>query len=161
MCFSSALAESINHLASFYQMHNEAMVIALFNIAAVMCDNSRIYRANKFSIPMNFYNLVVARSREITSYGKSPILDIVRKTIDEVVNCRPLKFKSLSKDREDSDQVVYFDENSPAGLLSSLRSCTCFLITDEADVILKKMAYITPAPGSRDWPINDCRSQDD
>jgi hypothetical protein len=43
-------------------MHKEAMVIALFNVAAVMCDNSHIYRANKFSIPMNLHNLVVARS---------------------------------------------------------------------------------------------------
>jgi hypothetical protein len=62
ICFSSALAEDVNHLALFYQMHNEAMVIALFNVAAVMYDNSQIYRANKFSIPMNLYNLVVARS---------------------------------------------------------------------------------------------------
>jgi hypothetical protein len=83
----------------------------------------------------------------------------VRKCIDEVVNCRLLKFKSFSKNGEDSDQVVYFDENTPAGLLNSLRGCTRFLITDEADVVLKKMAYILPAPGSRDWPTNDCRSQ--
>jgi hypothetical protein len=83
----------------------------------------------------------------------------VRKCINEVVNCRQLKFKSFSKDGEESDQVVYFDENTPAGLLNSLRCCTRFLITDEADVVLKKMAYILSAPGSRDWPTNDCRSQ--
>jgi hypothetical protein len=71
----------------------------------------------------------------------------------------PLKFKSLPKDGEDSDQVVYFDENSPAGLLKSLRGCTRFIITDEADVVLKKMAYILLPPGCRDWPTNDCRSQ--
>jgi hypothetical protein len=83
----------------------------------------------------------------------------VRKCIDEVVSCRQLKFKSFSKDGEDTDQVVYFDENTPAGMLSSLRGCTRFLITDEADVVLKKMAYILQAPASRDWPTNDCKSQ--
>ncbi|CAF2078418.1 unnamed protein product, partial [Rotaria magnacalcarata] len=109
-------------------MHNEAMVICILNVVAVMCDNSKIYRANKFELPMNIYNLVVARS----SYGKSPIVDLVRKAIDVVLIHRPSKFKSTSKDEHESDQVVYFDENTAAGLLSSLRGCTCFLITDKA-----------------------------
>ncbi|CAF2921284.1 unnamed protein product [Rotaria sp. Silwood2] len=155
VCFSVALAEYIDHLASFNQMHNEAMVIVILNVVAVMCENSKIYRANKFPLPMNLYNLVVARS----SYGKSPILDLVRKSIDEVVRYRPSKFKSASKDGEEFDQVVYFDENTAAGLLSSLNGCTRFLITDEADVVLKKMGYTLPPPGSRDWSTNDCRSQ--
>ncbi|CAF1543645.1 unnamed protein product [Adineta ricciae] len=155
ICFSPKLAEDVDYLASFYQMHNEAMVIALLNVAAVMCDNSRIFRANKFAIPMNLYNLVVARS----SYGKSPILDIVRKCVDEVVKVRPSKFKSCAKDEKDSDRVVYFDENTAAGLLGSLRGCTRFLITDEADVVLKKMGYTLLPPNSRDYPTNDCRSQ--
>ena len=93
------------------------------------------------------------------AYGKSPILDLVRRAIDEVVRCRASKFKSVSKDGEECDQIVYFDENTPAGLLSSLRGCTRFLITDEADVVLKKMGYTLPAPGSREWATNDCRSQ--
>ena len=66
ICFSSAFVDGVDHLASFNHMHNEAMVIALFNIAAVMCDNSTIYRANKFSISMNLYNLVIARSCELS-----------------------------------------------------------------------------------------------
>ncbi|CAF3961459.1 unnamed protein product [Rotaria sp. Silwood1] len=155
VCFSMALAEYSDHLASLNQMHNEAMVIVILNVVAVMCENSKIYRANKFPLPMNLYNLVVARS----SYGKSPILDLVRKSIDEVVRYRPSKFKSASKDGEEFDQVVYFDENTAAGLLSSLNGCTRFLITDEADVVLKKMGYTLPPPGSRDWSTNDCRSQ--
>ncbi|CAF3600979.1 unnamed protein product [Rotaria socialis] len=156
VCFSSLLAQHIDVLASYNQMHNEAMVICILNVIAVMCENSSIYRANKFALPMNFYNLVVARS----SYGKSPILDLVRKAIDVVVQYRTSKFKSVSKDEQESDQVVYFDENTPAGLLSSLRGCTRFLITDEADVVLKKMAYTLPPPGIRDWSVtNDCRSQ--
>ncbi|CAF1683434.1 unnamed protein product, partial [Rotaria magnacalcarata] len=136
-------------------MHNEAMVICILNVVAVMCDNSKIYRANKFELPMNIYNLEVARS----SYGKSPILDLVRKAIDVVLIHRPSNFKSTSKDGHESDQVVYFDENTTAGLLSSLRGCTRFLITDEADVVLKKMGYTLPPPGNREWSTNDCRSQ--
>lgn len=84
---------------------------------------------------------------------------MVRKAIDEVVRHRSSKFKSVSRNGEESDQVVYFDENTTAGLLTSLNGCTRFLITDEADVVLKKMAYTLPAPGSHDWPTNDCRSQ--
>ncbi|CAF4319405.1 unnamed protein product [Rotaria magnacalcarata] len=155
ICFSSTLTEYVNLLASYNQMHNEAMVICILNVVAVMCDNSKIYRANKFELPMNIYNLVVARS----SYGKSPIVDLVRKAIDVVLIHRPSKFKSTSKDEHESDQVVYFDENTAAGLLSSLRGCTCFLITDKAHVVLKKMGYTLPPPGNREWSTNDCRSQ--
>lgn len=43
--------------------------------------------------------------------------------------------------------------------MASLRGCTRFLITDEADVVLKKMGYILPPPGFRDWSTNDCRSE--
>ena len=85
---------------------------------------------------------------------------MVRKAIDEVVHHRSSKFKSASRNEaEESDQVVYFDENTTAGLLTSLSGCTRFLIIDEADVVLKKMVYTLPAPGSHDWPTNDCRSQ--
>lgn len=62
VCFSSMMAESVDHLPSYHQMHNEAMVITLLNIVAATSDNSKIYRANKFMIPLNLYNLVVARS---------------------------------------------------------------------------------------------------
>ena len=66
---------------------------------------------------------------------------------------------SASKDDDASDQVVYFDENTVAGLLNSLRGYTRFLLTDEADVVLKKMGYTLPPPGAREWATNDCRSQ--
>ncbi|CAF1395597.1 unnamed protein product [Adineta steineri] len=113
-------------------MHNEAMVVA------AMCENSKIYRPHKFPIQTNLYNLVVARS----SYGKSSILNMVRKAIDVVVVVfRPLNFKSAAKDGE---------ENMVAGLLSSFNSSTCFLIIDEADVVLKKMGYTLLPPGVRD-----------
>ncbi len=171
--FSSALADFVDHLASFHQMHNEAMVIVLINIISVMCENSTVYRANKFGLSMNLYNLVVARSCKIFSrgkiwffficsvaYGKSPILDLVRRAIDEVVRHRSSKFKSASNNGGKFDEAVYFDENTSAGLLSSLRGGTRFLITDEADVVLKKMGYtLAPQGSSRDWPTNDCRSQ--
>lgn len=62
ICFSTPLSQYIDLLASYNQMHNEAMVICVLNMVAVMCENSKIYRANKFSLPMNLYNLVVARS---------------------------------------------------------------------------------------------------
>ncbi len=65
VCFSLALALYVDHLASFNQMHNEALVIVILNIVAVMCENSKIHRANKFALPMNLYNLVVARSCKI------------------------------------------------------------------------------------------------
>ena len=65
VCFSPVLAEHIDQLASLNQMHNDAMVIVILNIVAVMCENSKIYRANKFPLPMNLYNLVVARSCKI------------------------------------------------------------------------------------------------
>jgi hypothetical protein len=65
VCFSSELAEYNSHLASFNQMHDEAMVIVLLNKVAAMCENSKIYRANKVSFPMNLYNLVVARSCKV------------------------------------------------------------------------------------------------
>lgn len=85
-------------------------------------------------------------------------MDLVRKGIDEVVIWRPEKFKS-TKEGEDRDQVVYFDENTSAGLLSSLHGCTRVLITDEADVVLKKMNYTLLSPNSREIANNDCRSQ--
>ncbi|CAF1017005.1 unnamed protein product [Adineta steineri] len=120
-------------------MHNEAMVVA------AMCENSKIYRANKFPLQTNLYNLVVARS----SYGKSSILNLVRKAIDVVV-FRPLNFKSAAKNGE---------QNMVAGLLSSFNDSTCFLRIDEADLVLKKMGYTLLPPGVRDWSTNDCRSQ--
>lgn len=83
----------------------------------------------------------------------------MRKAIDEIVHWRPEKFRSSASEQDDVNLVAYFDENTTAGLLCSLRGCTRFLITDEADVVLKKMGYILLPPGARDWPTNDCRSQ--
>lgn len=177
VCFSPPVAEAIDHLASYHQMHSEAMVVALLNIAAAVCENSKVYRANKVPLPMNLYNIVVARSCETcptrlrtvnihmhlffvgSAYGKSPILDLVRSSIDVVVGWRPTKFKSIRGNGEESDPVVYFDEHTPAGLLNSLQGCTRLLVTDEADVVFKKMNYTLPSPGSRDIATNDCRSQ--
>ncbi|CAF2102091.1 unnamed protein product [Rotaria magnacalcarata] len=155
VCFSPVVAEAVDHIASWNQMHSEALVVALINIAATVCENSKVYRANRVPLPMNIYNLVVARS----FYGKSPILDLVRKSIDEVIVWRPEKFKSIRRESEESDQIVYFDENTSAGLLSSLQGCTRVLITDEADVVLKKMNYTLMSPNCREIANNDCRSQ--
>lgn len=83
----------------------------------------------------------------------------MRNAIDEVVLWRPSKFKSCRKDEERTEEAVYFDEHTTAGLLDSLQGCTRFLITDEADVVLKKMNYVLTPPGSRDVAMNDCRSQ--
>ncbi|CAF5141471.1 unnamed protein product, partial [Rotaria magnacalcarata] len=92
-------------------------------------------------------------------YEKSLILDLVRKGIDEVVVWRPEKFKLIRRESEESDQIVYFDENTSAGLLISLQGCTRVLITDEADVVLKKMNYTLMSPNCREIANNYCRSQ--
>ncbi|CAF2164389.1 unnamed protein product [Rotaria magnacalcarata] len=155
VCFSPAAAEAVDHIASWNQIHSAAMVVALINIAATICENSKVYRANRVPLPMNIYNVVVARS----SYEKSLILDLVRKGIDEVVVWRPEKFKSIRRESEESDQIVYFDENTSAGLLISLQGCTRVLITDEADVVLKKMNYTLMSPNCREIANNYCRSQ--
>ena len=52
VCFSSGIAEYVDHLASYHQMHNEAMVIVMLNIVAVMCENTKVYRANKCPMPI-------------------------------------------------------------------------------------------------------------
>lgn len=67
VCFSSLVAEAVDHIASFNQMHSEDMVVALINIAAAVCENSKIHRANRVPLPMNLYNIVVARSCKILS----------------------------------------------------------------------------------------------
>ena len=60
--FSAHLANYVRHLASFEQIHADAMSISLLNVVAITCRNAWILRRAKSYVPLNLYNLVVGKS---------------------------------------------------------------------------------------------------
>ena len=62
--FSSMLAAYVRHLASYEQLHCDAMSISLLNIIAISSRNSWIRRRATAYVPLNLYNLVVGKSGE-------------------------------------------------------------------------------------------------
>ncbi len=60
--FSPSLADYVQHVSSYEQMDPECLCIALMNIVATTCRNSYINRGTHFEVPLNVYNIVVARS---------------------------------------------------------------------------------------------------
>jgi hypothetical protein len=90
------------------------------------------------------------------------MLGLVRSSILAVRDYRPLKF------REDGDVMigsshirVIFNEATTAGVLDALKGCTRLLLTEEGDVILKRMgAFLAPTTGGREQSTgDDCRAQ--
>ncbi len=60
--FSRPLALYVRHLACYEQLHPDAMSICVLNIVAIMCRNSFIRRRRNAYVPLNLYNLVIAKS---------------------------------------------------------------------------------------------------
>lgn len=62
--FSSALGNYIDQLADSHCIHSDAMAVVLVNCVATTMEFSHVLRANsiKNMTPINFYNIVVARS---------------------------------------------------------------------------------------------------
>ncbi|CAM4780095.1 unnamed protein product [Rotaria magnacalcarata] len=139
-------------------MHSDAIPIVLINIAATTCEQSYVFRANQFKKPLNLYNCVIAKS----SYGKSPMLTLVQSSLLAVRNSRTMKFREIGDKLQGSDHIrVIYNEATTAGMLDSLKGCTRLLMTEEGDVILKRMgAFLLPSIGGRDtFSFDDCRAQ--
>ncbi len=60
--FSNDMALYCSEIAKFWQLHADAIPIILINIAATVCEQSSVFRANQFRKPLNLFNCVVARS---------------------------------------------------------------------------------------------------
>jgi hypothetical protein len=60
--FSSDVAKYCNEVGKFWQLHADAVPIIMINIAATVCEQSYVFRANQFKKPLNLYNCVVAKS---------------------------------------------------------------------------------------------------
>ncbi|CAM4983597.1 unnamed protein product [Rotaria socialis] len=139
-------------------MHSDAIPIVLINIAATTCEQSYVFRANQFKKPLNLYNCVIAKS----SYGKSPMLTLVQSSLLAVRNSRTMKFREIGDKLQGSDHIrVIYNEATTAGMLDSLKGCTRLLMTEEGDVILKRMgAFLLPSIGGRDtFSFDDCQAQ--
>lgn len=90
------------------------------------------------------------------------MLNVVQSCIITVRNCRPTKFRELGDNLSNSESVgVIFNEGTTAGVLDSLKNCTRLFMTEEGDVILKRMgAFLSPTIGGRDYSsLEDCRTQ--
>jgi hypothetical protein len=96
------------------------------------------------------------------AYGKSPMLNLVQSSILSVRNCRPHKFRAIGDTMNGSNHInVIFNEATTAGVLDALKGCTRLLLTEEGDVILKRMgAFLLPNFGGREQATgDDCRAQ--
>ena len=62
--FSEDLADYCRHLASYYQVDNHAMALAVINGVATTCRSTYVNRSTHFLVPCNLFNLVIARSGE-------------------------------------------------------------------------------------------------
>ncbi|CAF3362242.1 unnamed protein product [Rotaria socialis] len=145
-------------IVKYWQMHQDAIPIILLNIAATTCEQSYVFRANQFKKQSNLYNCIVAKS----SYGKSSMLNLVESAILAVRNARSTKFRESGNKSAESNHIrVTYNEATTAGVLDSLKGCTRLLITEEGDVILKRMgAFLLPNIGGRDASMSDdCRAQ--
>ncbi|CAF3607743.1 unnamed protein product [Rotaria socialis] len=73
-----------------------------------------------------------------------------------------MKFREIGDKLQGSDHIrVIYNEATTAGMLDSLKGCTRLLMTEEGDVILKRMgAFLLPSIGGRDtFSFDDCRAQ--
>lgn len=93
--FSPDLADYVHHVSSYEQMDPECMCISLINIAATTCRKSFISRGSHFKVPLNIYNIIVARSGMYRAYclyndlfplgyGKSTALSVAERGINAV-----------------------------------------------------------------------------
>lgn len=71
--FSPVHADYVRHVSSYEQMDPECLCIALMNIVAATSRNSYINRGSHFKIPLNIYNIVVARSGRLTHFFVTPL----------------------------------------------------------------------------------------
>jgi hypothetical protein len=90
------------------------------------------------------------------------MLGLVQSSIVAVRNCRSKKFREIGDNLVGWSHIrVIFNEATTAGVLDSLKGCTRLLMTEEGDVILKRMgAFLSPTIGGRDSSaLDDCRAQ--
>lgn len=90
------------------------------------------------------------------------MLNLVKSSILAVRNARPTKFREMGDKFAGSNHIrVIFNEATTAVVLDSLKGCTRLLMTEEGDVILKRMgAFLPPIIGGRDTSmLDDCRAQ--
>ena len=62
MWFSPELVGFVHHVASYEQLHPDAMCISLLNVVAICCGNSSIQRRGNAYVPLNLYNFVIGKS---------------------------------------------------------------------------------------------------
>jgi hypothetical protein len=60
--FSGDVAIYCDELGKFWQLHADALPIVLIYIAATVCEQSYVLRANQFKKLLNLYNCIVAKS---------------------------------------------------------------------------------------------------
>ncbi|CAF1574358.1 unnamed protein product, partial [Rotaria sordida] len=101
-------------------MDSLSSAIALVNVIATTLDFSSVSRSSDghCQIPLNLYNIVLARS----SYGKSDITKLIRQVLRAVC------------DANGQDFDLCLDEFTRAGLMNCLERCTKIFMTDEADM---------------------------
>ena len=90
------------------------------------------------------------------------MLGLVQSSILAVRNYRPMKFRETNDKLNGSAHIrVIFNEATTAGVLDSLKGCTRLFMTEEGDVILKRMGvFLLPTIGGHDSSVlDDCRSQ--
>ncbi|CAF1234609.1 unnamed protein product [Rotaria magnacalcarata] len=90
------------------------------------------------------------------------MLTLVQSSLLAVRNSRTMKFREIGDKLQGSDHIrVIYNEATTAGMLDSLKGCTRLLMTEEGDVILKRMgAFLLPSIGGRDtFSFDDCRAQ--
>ncbi|CAF3328562.1 unnamed protein product [Rotaria socialis] len=145
-------------LPNIRQLNVDAIPIILINIAATTCEQSYVFRANQFKKPLNLYNCVFAKS----SYSKSPMLGLVQTSMLAVRNSRTMKFREVEDKLNGTSHIGdIFNEGTTAGLLDALKGCTRLLLTEEGDVILRRMGtFLSPTiTGCDSSLLDDCRAQ--
>jgi hypothetical protein len=73
-----------------------------------------------------------------------------------------MKFREIGDKKNGSEHIrVIINEATTAGVLDSLKGCTRLLMTEEGDVILKRMAtFLLPTVAGRDSVVmDDSRAQ--
>ena len=60
--FSPGLAAFVRHIASYEQLHADAMCVSLLNTVSICCSNSCIRRRGNSYVPLNLYNFVIGKS---------------------------------------------------------------------------------------------------
>ena len=62
MWFSGAFAAYIRHMASYEQLHPDAMCVCVLNVVSICCGNSSICRRENSYVPLNLYNFVIGKT---------------------------------------------------------------------------------------------------